>query len=150
MIMTAAYKVVVQSSNDSVKKTKAILLFETLYKTDELINRLNTDLSTYKEGNAENISKVRELLVDGDLGDSLNNCLMKNLIKARNFSGNPQQVHKIDSLKNIIFKTASSDKNWRDELFGTTNSVGASFILLGLQKEVYSIGSIAFSGNDLK
>lgn len=138
------YQNLLKSSIDTGLKSKAVSLFEKVSKTDEFIDSLLTVVKQLNRDDVENVKTIRELLAEGNLGDSLNHCLSNTFLQAKVFSANEEQKIVIDSMKTNMFNSMGTEKNWQGELFGMTNPLGASLILFGLQKELYNVGIIAF------
>lgn len=138
------YQNFLQHSVDTGLKSRARILFNELSKTDVFIDSLQIVVSKLNRDDVENVKTIKNLLGEGSLGDSLNDCLSTVFQQAKDFSINPWQKKAVDSISANMFKSMGSGKNWQRELFGMTNPLGASLILFGLQKELYNVGEIAF------
>ena len=113
-------------------------------KTGSLIDSIDRVINYLNQDDVKNVTAVKNILVDSGLGDTLSFYLNNSFQLAIDFSINKEKKETIDSIKENIFYPMEKDKSWQDELFGMTNPLGASLILIGLKKELYKASIIAF------
>ncbi len=142
--LSLRYQNLLKSSTDTVLKSRANILFKEISQTDSFIDSLQDAVKQLNREDVESVKVIKNFLAEGNLGDSLHNCLNNTFQQAKDFSVNQEQKKAIDSIKTNMFNPMRTGKSWQEELFGMTNPLGASLILFGLQKELYNVGKIAF------
>ncbi|HSC54952.1 MAG TPA: hypothetical protein VLC98_15065 [Phnomibacter sp.] len=138
------YQSLLKSSSDTGVKSKAVFLFEKVSQTDNFLDSLQAVVKQLDRNDVENVKTIRELLAEGISGDSLSNCLENTFLQAKDFSGSQEQKTAIDSIRARVFMSMGTGRSWQEELFGSTGPLGASYILSGLQNELYNVGRVAF------
>lgn len=142
--LSIRYENLLKSSVDSNLKAKAVYLHGRLLEVNRLIDSLKAVVKSIDSDDVEGVKAIKVLLADSPLGDSLNSRMRTTFQHASEFSVNRPQQFVVDSISSNVFAPMGTGKKWHAELFGRTDPVGASFILFGLQKELYQIGIAAF------
>ncbi len=142
--LSLIFQNLIESSDDTILKSQASLLYNKVIKTDNFLDSLQSIMMSLDRDDVKTVNTIKKLLAEGDLGDSLNVYLNDTFQQAKDFSVDQEQKRIIDSIQVNMFKPMGTGESWKSELFGMNSPIGASNILFALQSELYLVGKIAF------
>ena len=135
----------VASSKDSSERGNMHAVYNSFLETDKFLDSIQIIVQGINNTNVKGVEAINELLIKGELGDSLHKRLVLTFKQAQGVAIPQRQRAVIDSIRRAVLLPTNANKDWQDELFGLTDPFGASLILSGLREEVLNAGIIIFT-----
>ena len=124
---------------DNSDKRKLQELESSINSTDNYLDSMKQELDKLDEMDVSNVELVKATFLYKGVGDSIINKLKSSILAAQNTAKTEQQKLAIKAISDSLF-SVSSDIKWKENMFGLTNSLGASMIIYGLRTDLYNIG----------
>lgn len=138
------YQAAEKNELDSLQKRKLQELDSSINSTDNYLDSMKREMDQLDVMHPRNIELVSAIFLYRGVGDSIFNKLKRSIVIAQSSAKTEQQKLAIKAASDSLFTQPSADK-WKEHKFGSLNSLGASVIIYGLQKDLHNIGMQAIS-----
>jgi len=132
-------------TKDIASKEKLERLQESVIQTAIFLDSLKKEMDKLDEFDGRSVDIVKNVFLYHNAGDSIFSKLKSTIGGAEETALNNDNKVSIINMRDSLLDEPDSRK-WNEQLFGLTNSLGASMILYGIQIQLYRIGMEALKG----
>lgn len=141
----ASYTKAAAKAKDSSAKRNLQGLQLSIVQTATYLDRLKKEMDKLDENDVKNVERVKTIFVSDNVGDTVFSKLQSSISKAQEIALSNESKSAIASIRDSILYEADGGQ-WKAQLFGLTNPLGASMILYGYQTQIYKIGMESLKG----
>jgi len=126
---------------DSFVKQKIQKLYNSIDNTDTYLDSIKSEMDKLGDMDVNNAELIKKTFLYKGVGDSILNKINSSMTIAQEAAITEEQKFIVKKAQDSLFDKPIDQLN--EQLFGLTNSAGASIIIYGLRTELYRVGNEA-------